>query len=124
MERAGVTEAPIVPYEATAALSMLLLKNHGIVSVRFTGIPPGTAAMMVKFIPPETLDALGGAERNAQALDASLDELAGLMTDEDALRALVLGSGAMHRRSARRASAASTASGSARRSSQQSIGSR
>jgi L-seryl-tRNA(Ser) seleniumtransferase len=96
MERAGVTEAPIVPYEATAALSMLLLKNHGIVSVHFAGIPPGTAALMVKFIPPETLAALGGAQRYAQALDASLDELAAMIGDESALRALILGGRPAH----------------------------
>lgn len=91
MERAGARTAPIVPYEATAALAMLMLRDHGIMTVHFAGIPPGTAALMIKFLPPETLDAMGGAERFAEALDASLDTLAGMLGDEAAVEALLLG---------------------------------
>lgn len=94
MERAGVSRAAIVPYEATAALAMLLLRDHGVMSVHFAGIPPGTAAMMVKFLPPETLEAMGGPERFADAIDRSLDTLATMVQDPLAVKSLLLGAAA------------------------------
>ena len=42
MGGAGVDEPPIVTVEATAAISMLLVRDHGVVTVHFVGIPPGT----------------------------------------------------------------------------------
>lgn len=90
MERAGLSEAAIVPYEATAALAMLLLRDHGIFTVHFAGLPPGTSALLIKFIPPETLERLGGAERMAAAVDASLNRLAAMLEDPAAIKALLL----------------------------------
>lgn len=91
MERAGIDRAALVPYEATAALAMLLLRDHGVMSVHFAGIPPGTSAMMVKFVAPETLQRMGGAECFADAIDRSLDTLATLVDDAQAVRTLLLG---------------------------------
>ena len=91
MERAGVEEPPIVPFEATAALAMLLLRDHGVLTVHFAALPPGTAALLVKFVPPETLAAFGGAEAFAAAVYASLDEFARLLTTASAVRTLLLG---------------------------------
>lgn len=91
VERAGVDSAAIVPYEATAALAMLMLKQHGIMSVHFAGIPPGTSALMVKFLPPETLEEMGGAERFATAVDESLDALSAIVDNEQAVQSLLLG---------------------------------
>ena len=76
MERAGVTEPPIVPYEAAAAFCMLLLEDHRMLTVHFVGMPPGTADILIKFLPPETLERFGGPERFARAVDAALDRLA------------------------------------------------
>jgi len=92
LTRAGLDtgQAPIVPYEATAALAMLLLRDHGIFTVHFAGLPPGTSALLIKFIPPETLARLGGAERFAVAVDESLQTLAGLIDDPEAIRSLLL----------------------------------
>jgi L-seryl-tRNA(Ser) seleniumtransferase len=89
--RAGiqVTDCYVVPYEATAALAMLLLRDHGILTVHFAALPPGTAALLLKFIPPETLERFGGALRFAAAVDDSLDELAGLLGAPEELRALL-----------------------------------
>jgi L-seryl-tRNA(Ser) seleniumtransferase len=95
MERADVAEPPVVPYEATAALAMLLLRDHGVLSVHFAGIPPGTAALMIKFLPPETLDRFGGAAKLADAIDASITELSKLITESVAMRDLLLGSEAV-----------------------------
>ena len=40
MERAGLHSPPIAPIEATAALAMLLLRDHGMMTVHFVGLPP------------------------------------------------------------------------------------
>src|SRR6476659_3605471 len=72
MERGGLHEASVVPYEASAALSMLLLRDHGMLMVHFVGVPPGTADLLIKFVPPETLERFGGARRYARAIDDSL----------------------------------------------------
>src|SRR6266571_4759754 len=64
MERGNISEPPMVPYEATAAVAMNLLKDHGIVTVHFAGVPPGTSALLIKFVPPETLQKFG-AQRNS-----------------------------------------------------------
>ena len=56
MERGGVTDPPIVPYEASALLSMLLLRDYDMLMVHFVGVPPGTADLLIKFVPPETLE--------------------------------------------------------------------
>lgn len=80
MERAGLSgNPPIVPYEATAALAMLLLREHGILTVHFAGLPPGTSALLIKFLPPETVQRFGGARKLAQAIDSALERLSGLI---------------------------------------------
>lgn len=93
MERGNVSNPCVVPYEATAALAMLLLRDHGVLSVHFAGIPPGTAALMIKFLPPETLARFGGPEKLADAIDASITELARIIADPTAMRDLLLGAG-------------------------------
>ena len=91
MERAGLTEPPVAPFEATAALAMLLLRDHGIMTVHFVGLPPGTSALMIKFIPPETLTRFGGAQAYARAIDTSLAKLAGIVGDPQKLQRLLFG---------------------------------
>jgi len=87
--RAGVEAPGLVPIEATAALAMLLLRDHGVHTVHFAALPPGTDALLLKFVPPETLSRFGGAERLAAAVDESLDTLAELLPNERALRELL-----------------------------------
>ncbi|MEM7221615.1 MAG: hypothetical protein AAF495_01465 [Pseudomonadota bacterium] len=91
LERAGLVQAPVVPYEATAALAMLLLRDHGILTVHFAGLPPGTAALMIKFVPPETLARFGGAAQLADAVDRSIDQLAETLKRPEAMAELILG---------------------------------
>jgi L-seryl-tRNA(Ser) seleniumtransferase len=93
MERGGVDRPPVVPYEASAALSMLLLRDHAMLMVHFVGVPPGTADLLVKFVPPETLERFGGAGKYAAAVDASLSELGRLLRQPPLLRELLLGAG-------------------------------
>jgi L-seryl-tRNA(Ser) seleniumtransferase len=91
MQRGGVNKASIVPYEANAALCMLMLRDYGILTVHFVGVPPGGANLLLKFISPETLNRFGGAKKFAEALDASLTKLGTLLKQPEQIRALLLG---------------------------------
>jgi L-seryl-tRNA(Ser) seleniumtransferase len=93
LERAGLRTPPIVPYEASAALAMLLLRDYGVITVHFVGLPPGTSALMIKFIPPDTLQRFGGSQAYAQAIDACVDTLAGMLAEPEQIRRLLLGNG-------------------------------
>lgn len=91
MKKAGIIKPPLVPYEATAALAMLLLQDYGVMTVHFAGMPPGTSALLVKFIPPRTLERFGGAKALAKAFAASMDKLADLFRQKHDFRALLFG---------------------------------
>ncbi len=91
MERGGLRQPPIVPYEATAALAMLLLDEYGILTVHFAALPPGTSSLLLKFIPPETLARFGGAETFAQAVDDSLSKLGTLIEESESIQNVLLG---------------------------------
>jgi L-seryl-tRNA(Ser) seleniumtransferase len=90
-ERRGDARSALVPIEATAALAMLLLRDHGILTVHFAAVPPGTSALLLKFISPETLERFGGAQAFAAAVDQSLDGLAELLRSPGELRTLLGG---------------------------------
>ena len=89
--RAGVDPAGIgvVPLEATAALAMLLLRDHGVLTVHFAAVPPGTDALLLKFLPPETVEGFGGAAAFARAVDEAVETLAGLLSRPVELRRLL-----------------------------------
>ena len=70
---------------------MLLLRDYGMLTVHFAGMPPGTSALMIKFLTPETLALFGGAERVATAIDDSITALSRIIGDKAALRALLVG---------------------------------
>jgi len=90
LDRAGLpAELPgVVPYEATAALAMLLLRDHGVLTVHFAGLPPGNGGLLLKFLPLETLDSFGGPAALATAIDESLDRLALSITRPEELSAM------------------------------------
>jgi len=90
MERAGIEDPPCVPYEATAGLAMAMLRDHGVVSVHFAGLPPGTASLLIKFLPPDVLERFGGPDALAEAVDAGLDSLAETLKTPGALESLLL----------------------------------
>ncbi len=70
---------------------MLLLRDHGMLMVHFVGVPPGTADLLIKFVPPETLDRFGGARKYADAVNARVTELGKLLREPDSVRDLLLG---------------------------------
>ncbi len=91
MERGGVTQPPIVPFEATAALCMLMLEDFNMLTVHFVGLPPGGGDILFKFIPPETLSRFGGPAKFASAVDACLTRLGSLLREPEKIRTLLLG---------------------------------
>ena len=91
MERAGLTSPPIVPFEASAVLALLLLRDYGVLSVHLVGLPPGTAALMFKFISPEALERFGGSDAYARAVDDGLDKLAELIREPAAVSEFLFG---------------------------------
>src|SRR5262249_18059064 len=92
MERGGISgKAPIVPYEASAALSMLMLRDYDMLMVHFVGLPPGTADLLIKFVPPETLERFGGPAKYAAAVNACMTKVGKLMREPEQLRQLLLG---------------------------------
>lgn len=91
MERGGAGEPTIVPYEASALLSMLLLRDYDMLMVHFVGVPPGTADLLIKFVPPETLERFGGPRRYAEAVNATLTKIGQLLHDPQRVRELLLG---------------------------------
>jgi L-seryl-tRNA(Ser) seleniumtransferase len=88
---AGVGDPPLVPVEATAALAMLLLRDHGVVTVHFAALPPGTPDLLIKFVPPDTLAEFGGADAFADAVADAFAKLIALVGDAVALRSLLFG---------------------------------
>jgi L-seryl-tRNA(Ser) seleniumtransferase len=89
LDRAGQSAAPIVPYEATAGLAMRLLVGHGVLTVHFAGMPPGTSAVLLKFIDPDELERFGGPQQLASAVDDELTSVAKMLPDPDELRELL-----------------------------------
>ena len=86
----GAPDGSLVPVEATAGLAMLLLRDHGILTVHFAALPPGTSALLLKFVPPETLGRFGGAGAFGEAVGASLEELAHVVAAGELRRLLGL----------------------------------
>lgn len=91
LERAGVREAPIVPYEATAAVAMLLLREHGVLTVHFAAVPPDTSALLFKFVSPEALVRFGGPRKLAVAIDTAIDQLSQMIRTPFEIRSLLRG---------------------------------
>jgi L-seryl-tRNA(Ser) seleniumtransferase len=91
LARAELAATPVVPYEITAAIAMVLLREYGILTVHFAGLPPGTAALLFKFIPPEVLDRLGGAPKVAGCVDAAIDQVAEMLHRPASISELLLG---------------------------------
>lgn len=91
LERSGLASSTLVPYEATAALAMVLLRDYGVMTVHFAGVPPGTSSILFKFVPPETLERFGGAEAFATAVDTAVDSVAGMIGDPSQVAALLFG---------------------------------
>ena len=89
LERKHLAIPPIVPFEATAALAMILLQDYGIITVHFAGVPPGTSSLLFKFASPETLANFGGAKRLAEVVSSSIEKLSELVTNPSEIQRLL-----------------------------------
>jgi L-seryl-tRNA(Ser) seleniumtransferase len=90
LKRAGLQASPVVPAEAAAALGMLLLRDHGILTVNTHGQPGARVSLRLK----PTLNALervGGNAKVVAAIDQSLNDLSQIIANETAVRQLILG---------------------------------
>lgn len=86
----GRTDAVVVPAEATAALGMILLRDHGILTTNTHGQPGARVSLRLK----PTLDALpriGGVPKVVEAVRSSFAALAPLIGDVHAISELVIG---------------------------------
>jgi L-seryl-tRNA(Ser) seleniumtransferase len=45
--RCGGASVELAPVEATAILAAVLLSDHGLLTVHFAGLPPGTSALLL-----------------------------------------------------------------------------
>lgn len=81
----------IVPVEATAALAMQLLQDHGLLTVHFAAVPPGTPDLLLKFVPPETIVSLGGADSLAAAIAGSVERTLDVLGSGERIRELLYG---------------------------------
>jgi L-seryl-tRNA(Ser) seleniumtransferase len=80
----------IVPAEATSALGMVLLQDHGVLTVNTHGQPGARVSLRLK----PTLDALGrvgGFDAVVNAVMQSLDKVAKIVDDRDAISRLIIG---------------------------------
>ncbi|MBS0883750.1 hypothetical protein JK231_24485 [Pantoea sp. JGM49] len=92
LKRAGISHSDnhIVPSEATAALGMILLRDYGILTVNTHGQPGARVSLRLKPA-SNAIDRVGGSEAIMKAVDASLDKVAALIGDKDAMAQLILG---------------------------------
>jgi L-seryl-tRNA(Ser) seleniumtransferase len=96
MERGGIDKTTVVPYEAKAALCMLMLKDYDMLMVHFVGVPPGGADLLIKFVPPETLKKFGGPKKYAEAVNNCLTKVGRMLQDPESIRRLLLGGDTVH----------------------------
>ena len=90
-ERAGGKgDQTLVPCEATAALGILLLRDHGILTVNTHGQPGARVSLRLKPT-GDAVQRVGGVAAIVAAIDRQLDTLAGCLEDVAALSALILG---------------------------------
>ena len=93
LDLTGQAAVDIVPAEATAAIGMLLLRHHGVLTVNTHGAPGGRVSLRLK---PTSgaLTAVGGATSLAAALDTALAELAAHSDDPAWFSATLFGEAA------------------------------
>jgi L-seryl-tRNA(Ser) seleniumtransferase len=79
----------LLPLEAIETVVRLAHDNGALVYVDDAGA--GTADLLIKFVPPETLERFGGAKKYAEAINGSLTHLGELLRNPEDIRELLLG---------------------------------
>lgn len=90
MEQTGVRHTDIVPAEVTAAIGMILLRDHGVLTVNTHGAPGGRVSLRLKPT-AGALAAVGGQNALVSALDTAVAEVAGRLGDDAWFAATLFG---------------------------------
>ncbi|MBI4588175.1 MAG: hypothetical protein HY725_05010 [Candidatus Rokubacteria bacterium] len=92
LERSTTRAPAIVPLEASATLSMILLQEFGIVTVHATTGWPSFGGLLLKDLQPEVVERFGGSKAFVGALDAAFNTLAQIIGDPGEVRRVLFGS--------------------------------
>lgn len=82
MRHAGLTDTNIVPAEVTAAIGMIVLRDHGVLTVNTHGAPGGRVSLRLKPT-AGALASVGGQIALVAALDKALEQVADRMNDHE-----------------------------------------
>lgn len=93
LRQAQLSEADIVPAEVTAAIGMILLRDHGVLTVNTHGAPGGRVSLRLKPT-ANALTAVGGQEALVSALDNAVAEVAERLNDQAWFAATLFGEAA------------------------------
>ena len=91
--QAELPETDIVPAEVTAAIGMILLRDHGVLTVNTHGAPGGRVSLRLKPT-AGALAAVGGQGTLVAALDKAVEQVADRMNDDDWFAATLFGESA------------------------------
>lgn len=91
LDRRGTDHTDLVPCEVTAAVGMLLLRDHGVLTVNTHGQPGGRVSIRLKPT-AGAAEAVGGAVALAAAVDGAIDTIAAKLSDLSWFEALLFGS--------------------------------
>lgn len=92
MERGGTDQSSIVPAETTAAIGMLMLRDHGVLTVNTHGQPGSRVSLRLKPTAGAVARA-GGTEALAAALDGAMREVGEHLETPDWIARLIFGEG-------------------------------
>lgn len=92
LERAGLhaSETSLVPAEITSALGAILLRDHGVLTTNTHGQPGAKVSLRLRPT-PDGIARLGGLSTVVDALSASMNTLAPMITSPAAISKLILG---------------------------------
>jgi L-seryl-tRNA(Ser) seleniumtransferase len=91
-ERAGIQpeDSALVPVEASCSLGMFLLREWGVITVNAASQPGARVSLRLKPSPKE-LERFGGVDAVTDAIDKAFSLVAGILSDENAAREVILG---------------------------------
>jgi L-seryl-tRNA(Ser) seleniumtransferase len=90
LAHAGRSETDLVPAEVTAAIGMILLQRHGVLTVNTHGAPGGRVSLRLKPT-AGALDAVGGLDNLAASLNAAVAQVADRLGDDAWFAATLFG---------------------------------